>query len=145
MKNKITTIFFLLFLSITGCKNVYYVGLTDTSSALFSSEDTLYHDKESMTVIPAREKILIKKKIRKGLYQVAYRNNSGYIFNPRFSYYRKFNSQIDGNLYGYSTIKPATSTQKETYSGGDVSVKGYYRKNGTYVRPHTRSAPSRRH
>ncbi len=145
MKSKISTIFFLLLLSITGCKNVYYVGLTDTPSALFSSEDTLYHDQESMTVIPAREKILIKKKIRKGLYQVTYRNNSGYIFNPRFSSYRKFHSQIDGNLFAYSTIKSATSTQKDTYSGGDVSVKGYYRKDGTYVRPHTRSAPSRRH
>ena len=26
---------------------------------------------------------------------------------------------------------------------GQVNVKGYYRKDGTYVRPHTRSAPSR--
>jgi hypothetical protein len=25
--------------------------------------------------------------------------------------------------------------------GGGVDVKGYYRKDGTYVRPHTRSAP----
>lgn len=25
--------------------------------------------------------------------------------------------------------------------GGDVSVKGYYRKDGTYVQPHTRSRP----
>lgn len=25
--------------------------------------------------------------------------------------------------------------------GGDVSVKGYFRKDGTYVQPHTRSAP----
>ena len=30
---------------------------------------------------------------------------------------------------------PSTST------GGEVHVKGYYRKDGTYVRPHTRSAP----
>jgi hypothetical protein len=30
-----------------------------------------------------------------------------------------------------------------TYSGGTVSVRGYFRKDGTYVRPHTRSAPSR--
>ncbi|GEM_PF-4688947 len=27
--------------------------------------------------------------------------------------------------------------------GGNVSVRGYYRKDGTYVRPHTRSAPRR--
>src|SRR3990172_3667226 len=26
-------------------------------------------------------------------------------------------------------------------SGGSVSVKGYYRKDGTYVQPHVRSAP----
>jgi endonuclease YncB( thermonuclease family) len=29
-------------------------------------------------------------------------------------------------------------------SSGRVSVRGYYRKDGTYVRPHTRSAPRRR-
>jgi hypothetical protein len=29
-------------------------------------------------------------------------------------------------------------------TGGSVSVRGYYRKNGTYVAPHTRSAPRRR-
>jgi hypothetical protein len=28
--------------------------------------------------------------------------------------------------------------------GTDVKVRGYYRKDGTYVRPHTRSAPGRR-
>lgn len=30
-----------------------------------------------------------------------------------------------------------------SYSGGDVHVRGYYRKDGTYVVPHTRSAPHR--
>jgi hypothetical protein len=30
---------------------------------------------------------------------------------------------------------------KKSSSGGTVQVKGYYRKNGTYVQPHTRSAP----
>lgn len=29
------------------------------------------------------------------------------------------------------------------HSDGDVSVKGYYRKDGTYVRPHTRHRPNR--
>jgi hypothetical protein len=28
-------------------------------------------------------------------------------------------------------------------SGGSVHVRGYYRKDGTYVRPHTRRSPSR--
>ena len=37
-----------------------------------------------------------------------------------------------------SAYKPPVNTS------GDVHVKGYYRKDGTYVRPHTRSKPSKR-
>ncbi len=29
----------------------------------------------------------------------------------------------------------------EALAGGDVNVEGYYRKDGTYVQPHVRSAP----
>jgi endonuclease YncB( thermonuclease family) len=35
------------------------------------------------------------------------------------------------------------SYSSDSSSGGDVQVRGYYRKNGTYVQPHTRSRPSR--
>jgi hypothetical protein len=35
---------------------------------------------------------------------------------------------------------PGSSSSTST-PGTDVQVKGYYRKDGTYVRPHTRSAP----
>ena len=35
----------------------------------------------------------------------------------------------------------ATSSGSNTTPGTDVHVRGYYRKDGTYVRPHTRSAP----
>ncbi len=42
---------------------------------------------------------------------------------------------------GSMTKEPETSTFDTTYksTGGDVQVKGYYRKDGTYVKPHTRS------
>ncbi len=36
-----------------------------------------------------------------------------------------------------TTVSPSPSA----LTGGEVHVKGYYRKDGTYVRPHTRSAP----
>lgn len=36
-----------------------------------------------------------------------------------------------------------TYTPSQT-AGGTVNVKGFYRKNGTYVAPHTRSAPKRK-
>jgi tetratricopeptide (TPR) repeat protein len=42
-----------------------------------------------------------------------------------------------------STLTPSTS-YGSTSNGGPVSVKGYTRKDGTYVAPHTRSAPTRR-
>jgi hypothetical protein len=38
---------------------------------------------------------------------------------------------------------PSSGTSSST-PGTDVNVKGYYRKDGTYVRPHTRSAPGRK-
>lgn len=34
-----------------------------------------------------------------------------------------------------------SSSARSSSPGGSVHVKGYYRKDGTYVRPHTRSAP----
>lgn len=46
------------------------------------------------------------------------------------------NNSTSGNYYSGDTyVIPS--------SGGTVNVKGYYRKDGTYVRPHTRSAPRR--
>jgi hypothetical protein len=40
---------------------------------------------------------------------------------------------------------PSYTAPSSSYSGGGtVHVRGYYRKNGTYVQPHTRSAPHRR-
>lgn len=37
-----------------------------------------------------------------------------------------------------------TNTSVNDSSGGTVHVKGYYRKDGTYVAPYDRRAPSRR-
>lgn len=43
-----------------------------------------------------------------------------------------------------SSSRSNSNSYKSTHSGGKVHVKGYYRKDGTYVRPHTRSAPKRK-
>ncbi|MBI3654046.1 MAG: hypothetical protein HY231_23695 [Acidobacteria bacterium] len=44
------------------------------------------------------------------------------------------------------SVSSSTSDSPSTNStpGKEVEVKGYYRKDGTYVRPHTRSAPRRK-
>ena len=43
-----------------------------------------------------------------------------------------------------TTTTPKPSEPSPSSSGGTVSVRGYYRKDGTYVKPHTRKAPKRR-
>lgn len=37
-----------------------------------------------------------------------------------------------------------SSSSSNSAAGTDVQVRGYYRKDGTYVKPHTRSAPGRK-
>jgi hypothetical protein len=62
------------------------------------------------------------------------------------TYSRKDPATTIQHSYGGNNSKKSksySSTAKST-SGKTVQVKGYYRKNGTYVKPHTRSAPKRR-
>lgn len=52
-----------------------------------------------------------------------------------------------GSAGGSSSASSASTSSyrapaaDSTSSGGTVQVKGYYRKDGTYVRPHTRKKP----
>ena len=46
--------------------------------------------------------------------------------------------------YTYETPSSYSSSGTRSSGGGSVYVKGYYRKDGTYVQPHTRSSPRRR-
>lgn len=53
--------------------------------------------------------------------------------------------QMDNFYYCDSVLTTASPTTTYTGStGGSVSVRGYFRKNGTYVRSHTRRSPRRR-
>jgi hypothetical protein len=49
-------------------------------------------------------------------------------------------TQSETSQQSETTATPSSSSPRST-PGTDVHVKGYYRKDGTYVRPHTRSAP----
>ena len=120
------------------CSAVYYVGQTSSPTNIYSSFDTT----SSLTyTVPMGTKILVKKKYKK-YYYVVYDTYEGYSLNTEFLNYHRFNSNIDGDLYGYSTNKSKSSNSSSL--GGTVNVKGYYRKNGTYVQSHTRSSPSRK-
>ena len=128
---------FVLLLSFccTSCvTNYYQVTLTE--------ETQLFNDKnlnEPITYIPANTEVLVsgakaRKKIKYGSY-------SGYAWNPSYS-----GSTNYGNNY---SSKSSTSKRTKAYSsppsgGKSVHVKGYTRKDGTYVKSHTRSSARRK-
>ena len=149
MRKILQSLFFLLsVLLLSSCTTVYYVGETSEPVLIYFAPDTTSF---YLTTVPITKKVLIKGRPKRYSY-VIYENHRGYAYRPVFTSYRRFRSEVDGTLYGYSTHRPTasssgTSTTRSASSytprGGPVQVRGYYRKNGTYVRPHTRSAPTR--
>ena len=132
---------FLTAIFLCSCK-AYYVGETARDINMLSKKDTT----SMVSIIPAGSLVLFQRENHDYSY-VIYGNYKGYFHKPFFKNHRKYDFNVDGTLYGYpkkgigsgSTKKKSAST---TYSntGGSVNVKGYYRKNGTYVKPYTRSS-----
>ena len=133
-------LFSLLFLFIS-CTTNYY--------SVYLKEDTpIYHKKDTTstvyTVIPKGTKIYYTDGPR-SYSKIKWKKYKGWTAHLAYSYVPVSDSSkavVNGNSYssGSSRYTPSSSTS----SGGSVHVKGYYRKNGTYVRPHTRSSGRRR-
>jgi hypothetical protein len=138
---KNTQLVFLFCIAISSCTNIYYVGQTTEPLKVYYERDTT----SLLTyTIPIGSKVLTKKKLKK-YHHIIFKDHKGYVFRPIYTGYHKYKVSVDGELYGYSSVKTKSSSSSYSGSSGTVNVKGYYRKNGTYVSPHTRSAPSRRH
>lgn len=150
--------FFLLILAIliSGCATGnYYIYKTDTNIELQTSK---YSVKPYM-YIPKGKHLLVKEGTSY-FKKAQYGDNKGYICgisnlsNPIFIPSKElkhltFSSKDSVYYYKEKAIdsyKPTNS--KSSYvpskSTGTVRVKGYYRKDGTYVRPHTRKSPTKR-
>lgn len=138
MKNKLL-LFVILLLSISCTTNYYTVLLTDDTNLYKVSDSS-----KIVTSIPGNTQVYISsstnrkkyKKIRWGTY-------TGWAYNPRYTLYSSYqptnySPSNHNSTSNSSTVSPSRS------GGGTVHVKGYTRKDGTYVRPHTRSAPRRR-
>lgn len=123
----ILAIFTLTFAALSSCSTAYFSGETVENMNLYISRDTT--GKPTYT-IPVGKTVLLRK-IQKDLVYVSYENYRGYSYNPK---YIKYNKKSSG-----------TSSYSTSNSGsGTVHVKGYYRKDGTYVKPHNRSAPKKK-
>jgi len=146
-KNLFTLIaFMLLFTSCITINNCY---LCETAEPIriYSTKDlhSSYFD------VPAGRNLIAAEKYKK-YRRVKYGDHSGYVYKIKFYNERIINEYDLANLvfntstsrYEKRSSDSESTYNSSSYSGGTVHVKGYYRKNGTYVRSYTRRAPSRR-
>lgn len=139
MKRILILVLIILFSS---CNTYYYISNAE-DIYLYNSPDKNVSNKET-TLIPKGTyyyTTIVKKPFRKAKYG----KSKGYLYNPYFDNpYYTTNSKVpvsntlikNNSTYNYSS--------KSYNASKTVNVKGYYRKNGTYVKPHTRSAPRRK-
>jgi hypothetical protein len=125
----------LLLLILNSCATNYYFVNIDEDATIFTSKN----GKESITVIPKGSGAYINRSDKKQR-KVKWRNFKGWVLNPTYS-----NTSISNNSNNKDSSNTSyTKSSTKTSSGGTVNVKGYTRKNGTYVAPHTRSTAKRR-
>ena len=138
---------FILCALFYSCKSEYYVGETTKPTKVYSVIDTT----TSLACTVPKGTLVLSKVKSKGYYYIICEGFKGYTFNPNYNNYHKYNPSIDGILYGHLLNKKKNtqriknkSVNNSTSSGGTVNVRGYYRKDGTYVRPHTRKSSGSR-
>lgn len=134
---KKSLLYFLLLFSVISCTN-YYTVILQEDTPIYSDSNT----ENSITTIPKETQVFISlkpnkknyRKIKWGSYY-GWTNNSNYLTHSTYS---------KTTPYSSTTVKSSSNYRSSSSSGGSVHVKGYTRKDGTYVKPHTRSAPRRR-
>lgn len=127
---------FIYFLFTSCVTNYYYVNIEE-DTPIFENTDGRG---ESITTIPKGYGAYIASGTKRHR-KIKWKNYNGWAINPVYSN-PKISSSYSSNTNSSSTNYNNSSTK--TSSGGTVQVKGYTRKDGTYVRPHTRSAPKRK-
>ncbi|MEN5086121.1 hypothetical protein ABE426_06595 [Sphingobacterium faecium] len=132
-------LYLLLLVLLSSCTTNYYAMymVEDAPIMTSSSEGSTVR-----TVVPQGTQVYVSPRGKSKYSKVKWKKYKGWV--PATSYAI---SNPKGKSNSYSQTTNSTSQYKSTpssSSGGSVQVKGYYRKNGTYVKPHTRSAPRRR-
>jgi len=126
-------------------KNVYYIVVADTVIVVYQ-----YNNSDiPIGTIPANRQFVIKD-LNQEYQPIEYGVNKGFIRKRFVTIMYDFKpSRLKYYVYNYTDStytyvkggKGRSKSSETTSSGGTVQVKGYYRKNGTYVQPYTRSAP----
>ena len=128
---KVSLLFMFAYLA-TSCVNYYNVTV-NADTVLYSSGN----DGSSVVYsVPSGSSVYIKGKKSKKYRKIKYGNYAGWAYYPKYTASSHYSTR-------YSSSSSSSTRSSSNYSspGKTVNVKGYYRKNGTYVKPHTRSSP----
>lgn len=129
-------------LILNSCVTNYYAVTLEEDTPIYKNRKP-YGD--SVLIIPKGNVAYVAygdveyRKIKWNNYKAWVKNKNDAISTSSTSYSI---TPISSNNNSYSQSYKTRATK--TSSGGTVHVKGYTRKDGTYVKPHTRSAPRRR-
>lgn len=100
-------------------------------------ETPIYSEKSEKSsivfMIPKNTKVIVIGKSRK-FKKIKIDQYEGWTNSTNLNFISKSNKAQKNSTTSYNKYCSSSS-------GGTVNVKGYYRKNGTYVSPHTRSSP----
>lgn len=130
-------ILLMLLLMLTSCVTNYY-------SVIVTEDTKLYSDKflnEPVITIPKDSEVFISDKKSKKK-KITYGTYSGWAYKPSFRS-SSYKPESKNSTSSYVPKSSSYSTPSSS-AGKTVQVKGYTRKDGTYVKPHTRSAPRRK-
>ena len=121
---------FVIFAFIfSSCVTNYYSSILVEDTSLLNSQGST----RDIAIVQKGEKVFLSTKFYRGKYKrIKWKNYSGWVINPKDS------------IYNPNTKTTFSSYTPSVNSKGSVHVRGYYRKNGTYVRPHTRSSKGSR-
>ncbi|MCX8525884.1 hypothetical protein OF897_18375 [Chryseobacterium formosus] len=135
---KKSLLYLVLLLSVISCTNYYTVRLQEDTPLYSSSEG-----ESSVTIIPKDTEVFLSLKAdKKNFRKLKWGNYYGWANKPNYTSYTGYSKASSYSSSPQS--RSSSSYNSKSSSGGSVQVKGYTRKNGTYVSPHTRSAPRRR-
>jgi starvation-inducible outer membrane lipoprotein len=140
---------FIYFL-FTSCVTNYYSVNIGEDTPIYESNN---ENSKQVVVIPKGYSVYVSSSTKK-YKRIKLNNYKGWAVNPVYCSQTNYNSSSSSSTNtSNSSSKPAksTSTSSNYYnssskssSGGTVHVKAYTRKDGTYVKAHTRSAPKRK-
>lgn len=143
--------FLIALFMLSSCTTNYYLMVSNTETPIYSSDAT----ETLIATIPSNNAFIFSNPYGK----VKYGTINGY--SPYVVTWRKvvklrkkqvrnltFTSEVGytyNEILSSSDVNSVSNTKSKTTSSsaGTVQVKGYTRKDGTYVKPHTRSAPRR--